>query len=126
MDEITKLKQERDSARAIARVLAHAYSTDNRPPPRMVAEARAFPVYAESAIDIRCERPRHLGTIIGDRTAGYGSDSVRFRVGSVDRYIPFYDTQFQDGEQVFITFTDENRDRIVEVTPANPGVERHG
>lgn len=35
---------ERDSARAVARLLAHAYRTDNRPPPHMVAEALSYPI----------------------------------------------------------------------------------
>jgi hypothetical protein len=39
-----KAESERDSARAIARVLAHAYESDNRPPQNMVRESLAFPV----------------------------------------------------------------------------------
>lgn len=42
--EIGLLIRERDNARAIARVLAHAYRTDNRPPSHMVTEALAYPV----------------------------------------------------------------------------------
>lgn len=38
------LRAERDNARAIARVLAHSFEHDTRPPPAMVAEALAFPV----------------------------------------------------------------------------------
>lgn len=41
---MAELKSERGNARAIARVLAHAYETDSRPPPSMVREAMAFEV----------------------------------------------------------------------------------
>jgi len=41
--EAGKLRRERDDARGLARILAHAYQTDNRPPPRVVADALAFP-----------------------------------------------------------------------------------
>lgn len=40
----TELRRERDEARATARVLAHAYETDNRPPSDVVARALAYPV----------------------------------------------------------------------------------
>jgi hypothetical protein len=43
-EENADLRVERDSARALARVLAHCYRTDNRPPPHMVREALDFPV----------------------------------------------------------------------------------
>jgi hypothetical protein len=36
--------RERDEARATARVLAHAYTTDNRPPGDLVKQALAYPV----------------------------------------------------------------------------------
>lgn len=36
--------RERDNARCNARILAHAYTTDNRPPSRVVAESLAYPV----------------------------------------------------------------------------------
>jgi len=45
--QLRKLIEERDSARAIARVLAHAYTNDNRPPAAMVSEALRFPVFPE-------------------------------------------------------------------------------
>jgi len=38
------LRTERNAARAIARVLAHAYSTGNAPPQRMVGDALGFDV----------------------------------------------------------------------------------
>lgn len=41
---ITGLLAERDEARATARVLAHAYETDNRPLPSVVKKALAYPV----------------------------------------------------------------------------------
>lgn len=41
---LADLRCERDSARAIARVLASAYEADSRPPIGMVREALAFPV----------------------------------------------------------------------------------
>jgi len=43
-DQLTRLKMERDNARAIARILAHSYATDNRPPKGMAEEALKFPV----------------------------------------------------------------------------------
>lgn len=44
------LESERNAARSIARVLAHAYTNDNAPPPSMVDEALGF------AIDQRAEK----------------------------------------------------------------------
>jgi len=43
-DHLARLKMERDNARAIARILAHSYVTDNRPPKGMAEEALKFPV----------------------------------------------------------------------------------
>lgn len=43
-EEIGRLTRERDNARADARELAHAYTTDNRPRPVVVARALAYPV----------------------------------------------------------------------------------
>lgn len=42
--EVERLRRERSEARGLARVLAHAYQTDSRPPRRVVAEALAYPV----------------------------------------------------------------------------------
>lgn len=42
--EIETLRRERDEARADARVLAHAYTTDNRPPTDVVDRATGYPV----------------------------------------------------------------------------------
>ena len=42
----------RDEARANARILAHAYEHDSRPPPKVVAQAKAYPV---AAGDCDCE-----------------------------------------------------------------------
>lgn len=42
-----RLEQERDTARANARILAHAYTTDNRPPQRAVDESLAYPAVPE-------------------------------------------------------------------------------
>lgn len=42
--KIEKAERERDSARAIARVLAHSYTHDSRPPQHMVDEALNYPV----------------------------------------------------------------------------------
>ena len=42
--EIECLRVERDNAMAIARVLAHSYTHDSRPPQYMVDEALKFPV----------------------------------------------------------------------------------
>ncbi len=41
--EIVELQRERDNARGIARVLAHSYEHDSRPPGNYVAAALAFP-----------------------------------------------------------------------------------
>lgn len=43
-EELHTMRFERNAARAIARVLAHAYSTDNAPPHSMVDEALGFAV----------------------------------------------------------------------------------
>lgn len=43
-NKIDKLTRERDDSRAIARVLAHSYTHDSRPPQSMVDEALEFPV----------------------------------------------------------------------------------
>jgi hypothetical protein len=40
---MAQIRRERDEARACARVLAHAYTTDNRPPARVVEQALAYP-----------------------------------------------------------------------------------
>ncbi len=45
--QIANLVAERDSARALARVLAHSYKHDSRPPPHFVLEALAFEVAPE-------------------------------------------------------------------------------
>jgi len=42
------LKKQRDEARALARILAHAYKQDSRPPSHVVDEALAFPVISQS------------------------------------------------------------------------------
>lgn len=42
--KLPRLLEERDEARATAKVLAHAYETDSRPPPKTVARALAYPV----------------------------------------------------------------------------------
>jgi len=42
-------RAERDNARAIARVLAHSYTTDSTPPRSVVREALAFPVRPETS-----------------------------------------------------------------------------
>jgi len=39
-------ERERDQARAEARILAHAYQHDSRPPAAVVARALAYPVVA--------------------------------------------------------------------------------
>lgn len=39
-----KMREERDAARAVARVLAHAWRHDSRPPDEVVREAEAYPV----------------------------------------------------------------------------------
>lgn len=41
---VVDLTTQRDNARADARVLAHAFESDNRPPARLVARAMAYPV----------------------------------------------------------------------------------
>lgn len=41
---VAEMEGERNNARALARVLAHAYETDTRPPPHMVTEALEFSV----------------------------------------------------------------------------------
>ena len=41
---LTLTERERDQARAEARVLAHAYQHDSRPPADVVARALAYPV----------------------------------------------------------------------------------
>lgn len=40
---LSMTEDERDEARAHARVLAHAYENDNRPPQRVVAASLAYP-----------------------------------------------------------------------------------
>lgn len=45
--EVVALANERDEARAVARVLAHAYKRDSMPPLAVVREAMAFPVRPE-------------------------------------------------------------------------------
>lgn len=40
--EISKLQEELKEARDVARILAHAYTTDNRPPDRVVSLARSY------------------------------------------------------------------------------------
>jgi hypothetical protein len=42
------LKKQRDEARALARVLAHAYEHDSRPPLHVVQEALSFPIISQS------------------------------------------------------------------------------
>ena len=46
-DKLAEVKSQRDAARAIARVLAHAYQRDSRPPAEVVRDALAFPVMPE-------------------------------------------------------------------------------
>ena len=46
---LTLTERERDQARADARILAHAYQHDSRPPADVVARARAYPVAAIGA-----------------------------------------------------------------------------
>lgn len=43
-----ELARDRDEARACARVLAHAYTTDNGPPAQLVEQALAYPVIPET------------------------------------------------------------------------------
>ncbi len=45
--ETVTLKDERDDARSIARVLAHSYEHDSRPPATAVRDALAFPIIRE-------------------------------------------------------------------------------
>jgi hypothetical protein len=44
-EKIVRLTAERSEARAAARVLARAYTTDNRPPADVVERALAYPVW---------------------------------------------------------------------------------
>jgi len=53
--ECERLARERDTARAVTRVLAHAYTHDTRPPQRMVDEALEFPVRPEPMRDPTAE-----------------------------------------------------------------------
>ena len=46
--ELQAHKSQRDEDRALARVLAHAYEHDSRPPAEVVRDALAFPVMPES------------------------------------------------------------------------------
>jgi hypothetical protein len=46
--EVSKLVIERDAARANARELAHAYTTDNRPRRKVVDESLAYPVIPDA------------------------------------------------------------------------------
>lgn len=43
-EQVAALTVERDNARANARILAHSYTHDSRPPRRVVDEALAYPV----------------------------------------------------------------------------------
>lgn len=43
-----ELVAERDEARGVARILAHAYETDNRPPDQAVSLALAYPVWPDA------------------------------------------------------------------------------
>jgi hypothetical protein len=45
--EIAALKDERDDARSIARVIAHSYQRDSRPPATAIRDAMLFPVIRE-------------------------------------------------------------------------------
>ena len=47
-DRLDSMKAERDAARANARVLAHAYAHDTRPPSSVVADSLVYPVYPEA------------------------------------------------------------------------------
>lgn len=42
---LDKMRHERDEARSVARVLAHAYQTDSRPPHGVVRTGLAYPVW---------------------------------------------------------------------------------
>jgi len=46
--DVKQLLEERCSARAIARVLAHAWEGDNRPPQQMVKEALGYPINVDT------------------------------------------------------------------------------
>lgn len=46
---------ERDTARALARILAHAYEHDSRPPEAVVQEALAFPVHGAAPEPEPCD-----------------------------------------------------------------------
>lgn len=45
--KVERVEQERDEARANARILAHSYTHDSRPPQRAVDDALAYPVIPE-------------------------------------------------------------------------------
>lgn len=47
VDKLRAVKRERDEARANARVLAHAYRSDNRPPHHVVFASLAYPLMPE-------------------------------------------------------------------------------
>lgn len=46
-DRLAEIKGQRDEARALARVLAHSYEHDSRPPSEVVRAALAFPIMPE-------------------------------------------------------------------------------
>ncbi len=57
MDDVrSRLFVERVEAVAIARILAHAYTTDNRPPQWMVKAALAYPVQTSKPLELQVEQ----------------------------------------------------------------------
>jgi hypothetical protein len=47
LDMLDEARDERDVAQATARILAHAYEHDSRPPEAVVAAALAYPIYGQ-------------------------------------------------------------------------------
>jgi hypothetical protein len=69
--QVATLTQERDAARANARELAHAYTHDSLPRPKVVAEALAYPAipaaaYTQFAVIVKFDRDTLRGLLMID------------------------------------------------------------
>ncbi len=82
-DSEKTLREDRSNARGIARVLAHAYKTDNRPPPHMIKEALAFPVRDEPSPE-----PPHAAAIFFQGERIQDAPGVMVKTVSIPAAIP--------------------------------------
>jgi len=82
MDTNERMETERDEARGNARILAHCYQTDNRPPAQVVKESLAYPVMSASVLHSRglpqaSERPATVLDAVRDYMSRNGYDALR-------------------------------------------------